>query len=145
MRIGKKGKLAPRFVGPFRIIQRICKLAYKLELPPSLENVHPVFHVSMLRGYEPDPSHVIDHSDLVVEEDVSYAVTSVSIMDNDEKVLRGKVMPLIRVVWQHNGVEEQTWEREAEMREKYPFCFDFSIFLQFRGRNFFYGWRVVTP
>lgn len=105
MRFGKKEKLAPRFIGPFHIIQRIGKLAYKLELPQSLENVHPVFHVSMLKCYEPDSSHVIDHSDLVVEEDVSYAVTPLAIIDREEKVLRGKTIPLVRVVWRHNGVE----------------------------------------
>ena len=80
MRFGKKGKLAPRFVGPFRILQQIGKVAYRLNLPPNLSNVHPVFHVSMLRGYIPDPSHVIDHSDLIVEEDVTYAVKPVAII-----------------------------------------------------------------
>ena len=123
MHFGKKGKLALRFVGPFRVIQRVGKVAYKLELPASLENVHSVFHVSMLRGYEPDPSHVIDHSDLVVEEDVSYAVTPIEIIDREEKVLRGKRIPLVRVIWRHNGVEEQTWEREVDMQAKYPFLF----------------------
>ena len=81
MRFGKKGKLAPRFVGPFEITHRVGKLSYRLDLPPNLSNVHPVFHVSMLRKYEPDPSHVIDHSDLVVEDDISYAVTPMAIID----------------------------------------------------------------
>ena len=123
MRFGKKGKLAPRFVGPFEITHRVGKLAYRLDLPPNLSNVHLVFHMSMLRKYEPDPSYVIDHSDLVVEDDVSYAVTPMAIIDRDEKILRGKKIALVRVVWQHNGVEEQTWEREDEIKEKYPFLF----------------------
>lgn len=123
MLFGKKGKLALRFVGPFKILQRVGKLAYKLELPPNLANVHPVFHVSMLRKYEPDPSHVMDCSDLVVDEDVLYAMTPMAIIDKDEKVLWGKRIALVRVVWQHNGVEEQTWESDIEMCEKYPFLF----------------------
>lgn len=98
MRFGKKGKLALRFVGPFQ--------TYRLELPPNLANVHPIFHVSMLRKYERDSSHVIDNLDLVVDEDVSYAVKPMRILDRDEKILRGKRIALVRVVWQHNGVEE---------------------------------------
>lgn len=98
-------------------------MAYRLDLPPNLANVHLVFHVSMLRAYEPDPSHAIDYSDLVVEEDASYAVTPTEIIDRQDKILRGKTIPLVRMLWKHNGVEEQTWEREVEMREKFPFLF----------------------
>ncbi|WP_375667159.1 hypothetical protein, partial [Bartonella sp. AC326YNZD] len=62
-------------------------MAYRLELPLQLSNVHPVFHVSMLRKYEPDPSHVIDHSDLVLDEDASFEVQPARILDRREKVL----------------------------------------------------------
>lgn len=119
IRFGKKGKLAPKFVGPFRILQWIGMVSYRLGLLPNMSNVHPVFHVSMLRAYEPDRSHVIDYSELVVEEDVSYAVTSIEIIDCQEKILRRKTIPLVRVLWRHNGVEEKTWEREADMRESH--------------------------
>lgn len=115
MRFGKKGKLALRFVGAFRILQRVRKLAYRLDLSPSLSNAHPVFHVSMMRAYEPNLSHVIEYSDLIVEEDVSYAMILEAIVDQQEKVLRGKMIPLLRVIWKYGGVEEQTWEREANI------------------------------
>lgn len=105
------------------IFQRVGKLAYRLDLPPNLVNVHQVFHVSMLRRYEPDPSYMINHSDLIVEEDASYVVTPLTIIDREEKVLQGKVIPLVRVVWRHNVAEKQTWEREAEMRENHPYLF----------------------
>ena len=59
IRFGKKGKLSPRFIGPFQILSRVGEVAYKLALPPSLSAVHPVFHVSMLRKYIPDESHVL--------------------------------------------------------------------------------------
>lgn len=90
MRFGKKRKLTPSFVGPFRNLQRAGKLAYRLDLPPSLSHVHPTFHVSMLRAYDPDPSYLIDYSDLVVEEDTSYLVILATIIDRQEKVLQGK-------------------------------------------------------
>src|SRR5688500_3366632 len=59
MRFGRKGKLSPRFIGPYEILERMEEVAYKLALPPSLTAVHPVFHVSMLQKYVPDDSHVI--------------------------------------------------------------------------------------
>ena len=64
MRFGKSGKLSPRFIGPFEILERIGEVAYRLALPPQLSRVHDVYHVSMLRKYEPDPSHVLDWTDL---------------------------------------------------------------------------------
>ena len=72
MRFGKKGKLSPRYIGPFEIIERIGKVAYRLALPPELASVHSVFHVAMLRKYILDPSHVLQHEPIQVHEDLSY-------------------------------------------------------------------------
>ena len=122
-RFGKKGKLAPRYIGPFKIIGKVGSVAYRLELPTQISNVHPVFHVSMLRKYEPDPSHVIDHSDLVLDEDASFEVQPVRVVDRSEKVLRGKSIPLVQVLWSQHGIQEETWELETEMKSKYPELF----------------------
>ena len=60
VKLGKRGKLSPRFIGPFEILERIGTVAYRLALPPSMSGVHEVLHVSMLREYTPDPAHVVD-------------------------------------------------------------------------------------
>ena len=104
-RFGKKGKLTPRFIGPFKIIAKVRSVAYRLELPSQLANVHSVFHVSMLRKYEPDPSHVIDHSDLILDENASFEVKPVRVVDRSEKVLRGKSIPLVRILWSQHGIQ----------------------------------------
>ena len=70
-RFGQRGKLTPRFIGPFDILERIGKVAYLLDLPPQIAGVHDVFHVSMLRKYEPDPSHVISGTNLSIDNDAS--------------------------------------------------------------------------
>ena len=77
----------------------------------------------MLRKYELDPSHVINHLDLVLDEDVSFKVKPVQVVDRHEKVLRGKSIPLVRILWSQHGIQEETWEIEAEMRSKYPKLF----------------------
>ena len=122
-RFGKKGKLAPKFIGPFKILAKVGNMAYRLELPAQLSNIHPVFHVSMLRKYEPDPLHVIDHSDMVLDEDTSFEVKPVRVVDRSEKVLRGKSIPLVRILWSQHGIQEETWELETEMNSKYPELF----------------------
>ena len=81
------GKLSPRYVGPFEILERVGKLAYRLALPPQLVHVHDIFCVSMLRKYITDPSQVIDNHPLQVEENASYAELPVCIVDRKEKVL----------------------------------------------------------
>lgn len=124
MRFGKSGKLSPRFIGPFEILERIGEVAYRLALPPQLSGVHNVFHVSMLRKYEPDPSHVLDWVDLEVDEDSSYEERPVQILDTQEQLLRGKTISLIKVLWRHHGVEEATWVQEVEVRSKYPDLFE---------------------
>ncbi|KAL5576778.1 hypothetical protein UlMin_018477 [Ulmus minor] len=123
MRFEKKGKLSPRYIGPFEILERIGKVAYKLALPPNLSSVHNVFHVSMLKKYVQDPSHVLEHEPIEVHEDLSYEEKPVQILDRKEKALRNKVIPLVKVLWRNHKIEEATWEREDEMREKYPSLF----------------------
>ncbi|KAL5582903.1 hypothetical protein UlMin_015345 [Ulmus minor] len=123
MRFGKKGKLSPRFIGPFKILERIGKVAYKLALPPELSSVHNVFHVSMLKKYVSDPSHVLEHEPIQVNEDLTYEEKSVQILDRKDKTLRNKVIPLVKVLWRNHKVEEATWEREDDMRISYPELF----------------------
>ncbi|XP_057477994.1 uncharacterized protein LOC130774176 [Actinidia eriantha] len=124
MRFGHSGKLSPRFIGPFEILDRVGAVAYRLALPPRLANVHNVFHVSMLRKYEPDPSHVLDWGDLVINEDVTYEERPIRVLDTRDHVLRGKTIPLVKILWLHHGVEEATWERESEVRANYPDLFN---------------------
>ena len=90
MRFGKKGKLSPRYTGPFEILERIGKVAYKLALPPELASVHNVFHVSMLKKYVPDPSHVLSQEPIEVQTDLTYKEKPAQILDRDEKVSRNR-------------------------------------------------------
>ena len=83
-----------------------------------------MFHVSMLRKYVHDPSHVIDWQDIEVEEDATYAEYPIRVLDYRKKVLHGKTIPLVKVLWNHHGEEEATWELEWFMRETYPYLFD---------------------
>ncbi|KAL5555342.1 hypothetical protein UlMin_037578 [Ulmus minor] len=123
MRFGKKGKLSPRYIGPFEILERIGKVAYRLALPPELSYVHNVFHVSMLRRYVSDPSHVLENEPIEVHKDLTYEEQPVQILDRKDKTLRNKVISLVKVLWRNHKVEEATWEREDEMRTKYPHLF----------------------
>ena len=115
--------MSPRFIGPFEILERIGEVVYRLALPLLLSGVQDVFHVSMLRKYEPDLSHVLDWTDLKVDEDASYEERPVRVFDRRDQVLRGKTIPLVKILWKYHGVEEATWERELEVREKYPDLF----------------------
>ncbi|XP_052197273.1 uncharacterized protein LOC127804449 [Diospyros lotus] len=124
LRFGKKGKLRPRFIGPFEILKRVGNVAYQLALPPELSAVHDIFHISMLRNYIPDPTHVIKHQALEIQQDLKYEEAPISIVTREVQRLRNKDIPLVKVLWQHHSVEEATWEREDDMRSKYPQLFD---------------------
>ena len=123
VRFGKRGKLSPRFIGPFETLERIGTVAYRLALPPSMSGVHAVFHVSMLRKYTPDPAHVVDWGHIEVDTDGSFEEGPVCILDSRDQVLQRKTVMLVLVPWRHYGVEESTWEREDTMRAIYPFLF----------------------
>ncbi|KAM6541942.1 hypothetical protein CsatB_006389 [Cannabis sativa] len=122
-RFGKKGKLSPRFIGPFEILEKVGQVAYRLALPPSLSAVHNVFHVSMLRKYVSDPMHVLSYEVLELQPDLSYDEQPVQILDKKEKVLRTKTISLVKVLWRNSKVEEATWELESDMRAQHPELF----------------------
>ena len=124
MRFGKKGKLSPRFIGPFEVLRRIGEVAYELILPPRLSGVHPVFHVSMLRKYIGDPSHILDFSTVQLDENLTYNVEPVAILSRQVQKLRSKDIASVKVQWRGRPVEEATWETEQEMRSRYPHLFE---------------------
>ena len=128
MRFGKKGKLSPRYVGPFEILERVGDKAYRVALPPSLSTVHNVFHVSMLRKYISNPSHVLSYEPLELTHDLAYEEVPVQILDQKEKELRTKKIRLVKVLWRNHSIEEATWEREEEMQSKYSELFGTSNF-----------------
>ena len=120
---GKRGKLSPRFIGPFEILERVGTFAYWLALPPSMSGVHEAFHVSMLQRYTPDPAHVVDWGEIEVDTDETFEEGPLCILDSSDQVLRSKTVRLVRVLWRHCGEEESTWEREDTMQATYPFLF----------------------
>ena len=127
VRFGKRGKLSPRFIGPFEILERIGIVAYRLALPLGMSGVHEVFHVSMLRKYTPDPAHVVDWGQIEIDTDGTSEEGPVCILDSRGQVLRRKTVRLVRMLWRHYGVEESTWEREDTMRATYPFLLGMKV------------------
>ncbi|XP_027169505.1 uncharacterized protein LOC113769237 [Coffea eugenioides] len=120
---GRGKKLQPRYIGPFPILQRVGKVAYRLELPPNLSRIHDVFHVSMLKKYYPDPTHIVQPEEIEIDETLTYEEIPVRVLDRKVKELRNKQIPLVKILWKNHGVEEATWEMEEKMRTKYPELF----------------------
>ena len=142
LRFGRKGKLSPRFIGPYEILERVGPVAYRLALPPEIAKLHDVFHVSMLRRYRSDPSHILPVQDIQVQEDFTFEEEPKAILDREIKQLRNKQVPLVKVLWQHHGMEEATWEPESTMRVQYPQLFSSG---NFEDKIHFKGGRIVTP
>ena len=99
IRFGRQGKLSPRYIGPYEILERVGPLAYRLALPQELSQIHDVFHVSMLRRYRSDPSHVVQESEIQLTEDLSYKEKPVKILDRQIKKLHNKEIPIVKVKW----------------------------------------------
>ena len=123
MRFGKRGKLSPRYIGPFEVLKRVGEVAYELALPPGLSGVHPVFHVSMLKKYHGDGNYIIRWDSVLLDENLSYEEEPVAILDREVRKLRSKEIASIKVQWKNRPVEESTWENEADMQERYPHLF----------------------
>ena len=126
-RFSKRGKLSPMFIGPFKILERVGTVAYRLALPPSMAGVHEVFHVSMLRRYTPDLSHVVDWGEIEVDTDGTFEEGPVCIMDSRDQVVRRKTVRLVRVLWHHREVEVSTWERGTRCGPHIPSCLGMKV------------------
>ena len=99
-------------------------MAYRLALPPNLSQVHNVFHVSMLRKYKLDPTHILRYEEKDVNDKVSYVEKQVRIEDRRDRMQRNKTILMVKVVWQHHGTEGATWESEEAMRRQHPHLFE---------------------
>lgn len=122
-RFGIKGKLSPRFIGPFEILDRIGEVSYRLALPPQLSHVHNVFHVSLLRGYNYHPLHVVSYPFDQIQPDMSLSEEPEAILDWQDRVMRNKVIPFVKILWKNHPEREDTWETEESMRTSYPHFF----------------------
>nr|AAV43974.1 putative polyprotein [Oryza sativa Japonica Group] len=132
-RFQTKGKLAPRFVGPFKIVSRRGEVAYQLELPPSMTGIHDVFHVSQLKKCLRVPTEEADPDRIELQEDLTYVEKPVRILEVSERKTRNRVIRFCKVQWSNHSEEESTWEREDELKSAHPHLFASSS--ESRGRD----------
>ncbi|GJR76964.1 putative reverse transcriptase domain-containing protein [Tanacetum coccineum] len=123
VRFGKRGKLNPRYVGPFKVIERVRTVAYKLELPQQLSRVHNTFHVSNLKKCLSDESLVIPLEELRIDDKLHFMEKPIEVMDHEIKQLKRSRIPIIKVRWNSKRGPEFTWEREDQFKQKYPHLF----------------------
>ncbi|XP_043705382.1 uncharacterized protein LOC122655235 [Telopea speciosissima] len=124
LRFNKKGKLSPRYISPYEILKRIGPVAYRLALLPSLEGVHDVFHVLMLRKYINNPTYVLSAEPEQLDGGTTYEEQSMEILDKKKNNLRNRTVAFVKVRWGNCQPEEASWEREEEMHTKYPQLFE---------------------
>jgi hypothetical protein len=124
IKFGKGAKLSPRFMGPFKIVERKGPMAYRLALPDSLRRMHDVFHVSVLRHYISDPTHVIDMSSLQVSDEGALMAEPVRILDHRVRQLRRRTVDQVKVQWDNYSPHSVTWEDAYDMRQQFPSLFD---------------------
>ncbi|GJR03972.1 putative reverse transcriptase domain-containing protein [Tanacetum coccineum] len=123
VRFGKRGKLNPRFVGPFKVIKRVGDVAYKLELPKELSRVHNTFHVSNLKKCHADEPLAVPLDGLHFDDKLQFVEEPIEITDREVKRLKRSRIPLVKVRWNSKRGPEFTWEREDQFRKKYPHLF----------------------
>nr|GEZ99821.1 retrotransposon protein, putative, Ty3-gypsy subclass [Tanacetum cinerariifolium] len=123
VRFGKKGKLAPRYVGPFEIVQCVGLVAYRLKLPQELSCVHDTFHVSNLKKCLAEPDVQVPLDETEIDENLHFVEKPIEIIERDVKKLKRRRIPLVKVCWNSRQGAEYTWVREDQFRKKYPHLF----------------------
>nr|GEY97182.1 putative reverse transcriptase domain-containing protein [Tanacetum cinerariifolium] len=123
VRFGKRGKLNPRYVGPFRVLEKVGTVAYKLELPQELSRVHNTFHVSNLKKCYSDDPLTVPLDGLRIDDQLHFVEEPIEIMDREVKRLKRSRIPLVNVRWNSKRGPELTWEREDQFKQKYPHLF----------------------
>ncbi|XP_070050378.1 uncharacterized protein [Nicotiana tomentosiformis] len=127
MRFQKKGKLSPRFIDPFEVLERVGEVAYMLALPPILLGVHLVFHVSMLQRYYVDRFHVLDYNTVHLDESLGYEEEPLAIVDRQARKLRSKKISVVKVKWRGQPAKEVTLNTKENKRSRYPHLFGTSV------------------
>nr|GFB73994.1 putative reverse transcriptase domain-containing protein [Tanacetum cinerariifolium] len=123
VRFGKRGKLNPRYVGPFKVLERVGYVAYKLDLCEELSRVHNTFHVSNLKKCHADEPLAVPLDGLHFNDKLHFVEKPVEIVDGEVKRLKQSRLPLVKVRWNSKRGPEFTWEREDQFRKKYPHLF----------------------
>ncbi|GJW59124.1 putative reverse transcriptase domain-containing protein [Tanacetum coccineum] len=123
IRFGKQGKLNPRYIGPFKILEWIGPVAYKLKLPEELSNIHSTFYVSNLKKCLSDESLVIPMNELRHDDKLNFVEEPVEIMDREVKQLKQSRIPIVKVRWNSKRGPNFTWEREDQIHAMYPHLF----------------------
>ncbi|GJR68749.1 putative reverse transcriptase domain-containing protein [Tanacetum coccineum] len=123
VRFGKRGKLNPRYVGPFKVLEKVGSVAYKLELPQELSRVHNTFHVSNLKKCYSDEPLAVPLEGLHIDDKLQFVEEPVEIMDREVKRLKQSRIPIVKVRWNSKRGPEFTWEREDSFKKKYPHLF----------------------
>ncbi|GJX06204.1 hypothetical protein Tco_0194136 [Tanacetum coccineum] len=123
IRFGKRGKLAPSYVGPFEILKRIGPVAYRLRLPEELSSVHDTFDVSNLKKCLADANFHVPLNEIKIDKTLRFVEEPVEIMDREIKKLKRSKIALVKVRWNSKRGFEFTWEREDHMKSKYPQLF----------------------
>jgi hypothetical protein len=118
-----KGKLSPRFIGPFRVFRQVGEMAYQLKLPDNLSDVHIEFYVSQLKKCLRVPEEQLPMEELSVQGDLTYTEYSIKILDTLTHVTMNKVIKMCKVQWSHHGEDEAAWEREEELCIDFPHLF----------------------
>ncbi|GJU59191.1 putative reverse transcriptase domain-containing protein [Tanacetum coccineum] len=127
VRFGKKGKLAPRYVGPFEIVEHVGPVAYRLKLPQELSCVHDTFHVSNLKKCLAEPDVQVPLNEIEIDENLRFVEEPIEIVDRDVKKLKRRRIPLVKVRWNSRQGAEYTWEHEDQFRKKYPHLFSETV------------------
>nr|GEY89400.1 putative reverse transcriptase domain-containing protein [Tanacetum cinerariifolium] len=123
VRFGKRGKLNPRYIGPFKVLAKVGTIDYRLELPQQLSRVHSIFHVSNFKKCLYDEPLAIPLDELHIDNKLRLVEEPMEIMDREINRLRQSRIPIIKVRWNSKRVLEFTWEREDQFKQKYPHLF----------------------
>jgi hypothetical protein len=119
-RFSVKGKLAPRYIGPFEILEICGPVAYCLQLPSQLAAIHNIFHISQLRKCVKIPTEIIDSQVIEIEPDLTYTEQPLRVLDTKERSTRTETIRMFKIQWNHHTEEEATWETESYLHHYFP-------------------------